>query len=372
MYALRGFKPVDRQLGTEVYPLTRYETGSVDEIRASHIFEHFSFREACGVLKEWARVLKPGGKIRIAVPDLEWIAKEYLNGTTSRPLLMGYLMGGQTDANDFHYAAYDRKTLTAMMRDAGFESIADWKSDIQDCSTEPCSLNLEGIKMETPPVKVVGLLSLGRMAFTDNIFCAFRAFTPLGIDLRQLTCPYWHFSLANGMLDAMDDGADIIITLDHDSIFDSGHVEHLLQIMAECPWVDALASLQSRRGSNAPALFVRKEEDGELKINLEPDERDDRVSKVNLAHFGLTAIRVSSLRKLPLPWFKAIPREDGTWRRGATHPDIDFWREWEAAGLGVFIANRCRIGQIQNVATYPDSLCNPSHTSVETGEFVGV
>ncbi len=40
-----------------------------DEIYASHILEHFGTYEVTDVLKEWLRVLKPGGLIRIAVPN---------------------------------------------------------------------------------------------------------------------------------------------------------------------------------------------------------------------------------------------------------------------------------------------------------------
>ena len=70
---ISGFTPIDRKLGSEAYPLS-YPDNSVDEIRASHILEHFSFAHAQQALKEWTRVLKPGGRIRIAVPDLD--AKE--------------------------------------------------------------------------------------------------------------------------------------------------------------------------------------------------------------------------------------------------------------------------------------------------------
>ena len=44
----------------------------------SHLLEHFSKCDARKLLKECFRVLKTGGVIRIAVPDLEKIAREYL------------------------------------------------------------------------------------------------------------------------------------------------------------------------------------------------------------------------------------------------------------------------------------------------------
>lgn len=44
----------------------------------SHLLEHFSKKDALKFMKECFRVLKKGGTLRVAVPDLEQIAKEYL------------------------------------------------------------------------------------------------------------------------------------------------------------------------------------------------------------------------------------------------------------------------------------------------------
>jgi SAM-dependent methyltransferase len=49
-----------------------------DCIYASHVLEHFSRREARLFLNECRRVLRPGGVLRIVVPDLEMIARLYL------------------------------------------------------------------------------------------------------------------------------------------------------------------------------------------------------------------------------------------------------------------------------------------------------
>ncbi|MBB05373.1 MAG: methyltransferase type 11 [Pseudooceanicola sp.] len=51
---------------------------SVNVVYHSHVLEHFSKIDGLNFLKECFRVLKPSGIIRIAVPDLESIAKEYL------------------------------------------------------------------------------------------------------------------------------------------------------------------------------------------------------------------------------------------------------------------------------------------------------
>lgn len=55
-----------------------FEDGQADVCYASHVLEHFTSGQAKGLLRECRRVLRPGGVIRLAVPDLESIAREYL------------------------------------------------------------------------------------------------------------------------------------------------------------------------------------------------------------------------------------------------------------------------------------------------------
>lgn len=56
-----------------------YAAGSVDAVYASHVLEHLAPEEAERLVRECARVLKPGGSARFAVPDLEAIARLYLH-----------------------------------------------------------------------------------------------------------------------------------------------------------------------------------------------------------------------------------------------------------------------------------------------------
>jgi predicted SAM-dependent methyltransferase len=55
-----------------------YPDGSFDVVYHSHVLEHFSKQTAPNFLAECYRVLRPGGVIRVAVPDLETIARIYL------------------------------------------------------------------------------------------------------------------------------------------------------------------------------------------------------------------------------------------------------------------------------------------------------
>jgi ubiquinone/menaquinone biosynthesis C-methylase UbiE len=55
-----------------------FEDETFEVVYHSHLLEHFTKKDGEKFLQECYRVLKPEGIIRIAVPDLEQIAKEYL------------------------------------------------------------------------------------------------------------------------------------------------------------------------------------------------------------------------------------------------------------------------------------------------------
>jgi len=49
-----------------------------DEVRSRHVLEHFTSWEAPELLKEWLRILKVGGIIRVKVPNLDWAMRTIL------------------------------------------------------------------------------------------------------------------------------------------------------------------------------------------------------------------------------------------------------------------------------------------------------
>jgi predicted SAM-dependent methyltransferase len=55
-----------------------FPDASFSVVYHSHVLEHFSKNAGAGFLRECYRVLKPGGIIRVAVPDLQRIAALYL------------------------------------------------------------------------------------------------------------------------------------------------------------------------------------------------------------------------------------------------------------------------------------------------------
>jgi FkbM family methyltransferase len=147
---MKGYVNVDAKFGDMAFPL-QYGDNTVDECRASHILEHFPQGQILDVLRDWTRVLKPGGVLKVAVPDLEVIAGEYVAGNPQGLPLAGYLMGGQTDDHDYHRAVFDHTALSKLLFDAGLRDIGPWKSEVKDCASLPVSLNLMGRKPEGCP-----------------------------------------------------------------------------------------------------------------------------------------------------------------------------------------------------------------------------
>jgi len=101
---------------------------SVSLIYASHILEHFGRTEYQGVLREWFRVLKPGGILRLAVPDFAACAALYYeSGLTDRLTgLIGLLVGGQRDDYDFHKMIFDEDLLRLDLVQTGFTEVRRW------------------------------------------------------------------------------------------------------------------------------------------------------------------------------------------------------------------------------------------------------
>jgi hypothetical protein len=65
------FNPeVKPDICTDAKDLSMIETGTVDEILASHILEHLTYDDGLIALKEWLRVLKPMGMLTVATPDV--------------------------------------------------------------------------------------------------------------------------------------------------------------------------------------------------------------------------------------------------------------------------------------------------------------
>lgn len=108
--------------------LGRFQDASFEALYASHVLEHFDYKDALQrALREWWRVLTPGGKLYVSVPDLTTLAsllvvKDQFT-TEERFHVMRMLFGGHADAHDYHQVGLDADFLGYFLGQAGFVNL---------------------------------------------------------------------------------------------------------------------------------------------------------------------------------------------------------------------------------------------------------
>ncbi len=576
-----GYVNLDIGQGHLAYPLN-WKEGTVDEIRASHLLEHFSHRRTVEVLRNWVSKLKPGGVLKVAVPDFRKICQSYVDGQKINTV--GYLMGGHVDKYDEHKNLFDRATLTKYLEAVGLRNIQDWQSDIKDCASLPISLNLMGrkagrngdgspklceadiqimrglwdkrrnvysqygedgiidaifekvgttnkwcvevgagdgitfsntrrlidagwnavlieadpeifkqletnmqnavhtgtviminravdmnenrldnilveynvpkdidfmsididgqdwhiwnsllnyqprimmvefdnqvdpdyvptidgegqagkkailglgpskgyhlalenvvnwifvhddcaekvipdarnkflspiipVKEDVPAIKIAAVMSMPRLAFTDNMFSAIQSFMPLGITLDRGVGVFWGQVLTRMIEQYLEDGTEWLFTVDYDTWFRREHVQRLCQLMAEHPEADAIIPVQTGRQGLLP-LMGRVDSNGNPTTSSARTDFEQVLTSILTGHFGLTIFKMSIFHTLPKPWFLHVPGPDGGWNEGRQDEDIYFWNNFARAGFKAFMANEVNVGHIQLMSTFPGTI----------------
>lgn len=369
---ITGFVNIDRKNGEEAYPLDRPDN-SVEEILASHVLEHFSHREVADVLQNWVNKLRPGGKIRLAVPDFQMIARDYLAGEPIN--VQGYVMGGHCDADDHHGTLFDREALTELMICCGLERIGPWKSEMAACSSLPISLNLQGFKPIGPQTRLVGVkaaLSAPRFGPLLHPQCKEQAFQQLGIEGKSVSSCFWHQAISNLMEEHIaDPTCEFVLTLDFDTVFCAGDVLELYRLMQACPEIDAVFPLQSKRGCEQ-TLFSITDGNGNIKGALSTDDLGRNLLPANTGHFGLTLFRADSLRRFPRPWMVPQPNPDGRWEKNQRDADIDFWIRFKAAGFKCCLAPKVVVGHLEETIKWPGIDLAPVYQSIADYQETGI
>lgn len=94
---------------------------SVSEIYAAHLLEHFTEPDLRSkVLPAWHNLLKPGGMLRIVVPDAEGMIEAFSHANYPFESLRTVTFGSQDYPGNFHYTMFSRESLLALLRESHF------------------------------------------------------------------------------------------------------------------------------------------------------------------------------------------------------------------------------------------------------------
>jgi GT2 family glycosyltransferase len=106
-----------------------YDDNSIDQIKAFHIIEHFHFFEIQEVLKEWHRVLKPGGVLYLETPDFLETCRSFVEGIPHmdieqwRIMLYGHFFAHAWIPGQTHKFLFTETQLRVNLDWAGFKQV---------------------------------------------------------------------------------------------------------------------------------------------------------------------------------------------------------------------------------------------------------
>lgn len=153
-----GFLNVDIDLSfpavdvlDDVRKLRRCRERSAAVIYACHVLEHFSHAEVLLVLRRWCEVLKPGGELRVSVPDIDRIVQIYSKNwqhfqTPPNTPWIGLIYGGEASPYDYHKTGFNFAYLKYLLLQVGFV-------DVEEYPQWPHWLGIEDDSLANEPFK---------------------------------------------------------------------------------------------------------------------------------------------------------------------------------------------------------------------------
>jgi SAM-dependent methyltransferase len=137
----------------DLHRLESFEDGAADEILAVHVVEHFWRWEVVDVLREWARVLKPGGSMILECPNLLSACQQFLADPEAfsgpgpegqRTMWVFYGDPRWRDPLMVHRWGYTPRSLARIMDEAGLAEIRQEPAQFK--LREPRDMRLVGRK----------------------------------------------------------------------------------------------------------------------------------------------------------------------------------------------------------------------------------
>lgn len=139
----------------DVFNLPMYEDGVASEIYSSNILEHASHTKTVAILKEWHRILKDGGILKISVPDFDRAIEIYrIHGL--KPWVVNFLYGDQGYEGADHRVCFNEEYLTRVLKEAGFTDISRVER-LPGCQENECSNNVSTVDGRLVSLNIVAV-----------------------------------------------------------------------------------------------------------------------------------------------------------------------------------------------------------------------
>jgi predicted SAM-dependent methyltransferase len=110
----------------DITDLSMFADRSVDLVYMCHVLEHVHRKEIFDVLAEFRRVLKPGGVLRISVPDFDLLIAMYEDIGRDPDGIIAPLLGSHANDYDVHYWVFTERSLSAILLKAEFSAVRQW------------------------------------------------------------------------------------------------------------------------------------------------------------------------------------------------------------------------------------------------------
>lgn len=97
--------------------------GCAEAIVSTHALEHVRKAQVIPTLKEWHRLLQPGGTLTLRVPDLLWCVKNWIATGQGNGWELDTIFGSQEHEGNVHRTGFTVPMLKFYVETAGFTDV---------------------------------------------------------------------------------------------------------------------------------------------------------------------------------------------------------------------------------------------------------
>ena len=218
---------------------------------------------------------------------------------------------------------------------------------------------MDSVTQEEPPpqVRVAAVMSTPRLGFLSTMECAAVGTLKFQVPLMRCEGAFWHHSLTRAIEGVLEAGAEMVLTIDYDSVFCSAQgdddIAKLVYSMCVNPGIEVLVPMQMKR-EGGPLIAT---------TNGGVDVTQPFVPII-AGNFGLTLIRATVFDRINKPWFWERPSPDGSWGENRIDADMGFWQNCRERNIGVYMAMDIPIGHLEQVVSWPGQNMGPIYQSV--------